>query len=76
MEKHTLKLEVRKCTEMQDFKKQNGQRKLGMIYYQYIDGGFIFRTVTDSTSPEWLLKKIEMGVIFVDDGENIVSELS
>lgn len=76
MNKHTLKIPIKKAESLAEFKRKNGQRKLGMVYYQLLpNGGWIVRTITHQTDPEFLKSLLEQERLFVAE-EELVSEMS
>jgi hypothetical protein len=55
-----------KATDLSQFKGKNGQRRLGMVYYQALSGtGFIARVITADTNVQWLETAIQQERIFI-----------
>ena len=61
-----IETHAKQATSLADMKGQNGQRRMGMVYYQLLTSDrFVARVISKETNVEWLEKAIEQGIIFV-----------
>jgi hypothetical protein len=66
---------VHSVRELQQLEDGKYVRRIGMPYFQRMpDGGYIFRVVTAHTNGEWLIQKINEGVIYIPE-EKVLAEV-
>ena len=61
-------LRVESIRELQVKRGEKWERRIGMVYFQYIpDGGFITRIITEKTDGPWLVSQVNKRLIYVPE---------
>jgi hypothetical protein len=63
--KATIALEVEQATSIEQFRQPSGRRDYGKLYFQRAKDTMIPECVGDHTNVQELIKKIELGIIYI-----------
>ncbi len=73
-----IKIKIKLVTHITEMMQQHGDRwdrRIGLVYFQYIpSGGYITRVVTKDTDGPWLTEQVKKKLIYVQE-EKTAAEL-
>ena len=74
-ETRTLSIKIVQAKSISEFKRENGNRIVGLLYFELLpEGGTVSRSITNETNSSRLLSKINEGAIYLPT-EMIINEL-